>query len=124
VHAERRQALRDESPDASEPDDAGSLLVELDAGVLAALPLAGPQRCRRRWNVPRGREQKSYGQLGGADDVRLWRIDHHDARLRGCPDVDVVQAHTGASDDLELPSRRENLGVNLGRAANEDRVDV
>ena len=35
-----RQPLGDEHADPAEADDADGLLVELDAGVLAALPLA------------------------------------------------------------------------------------
>ena len=42
VHAEGGQPLRDQHADPAEADDADGLLVELDAGVLAALPLALP----------------------------------------------------------------------------------
>ena len=46
VHAEGGQPLRDEHADAAEPDDADGLLVQLDAGVAAALPLR-PGSARR-----------------------------------------------------------------------------
>ena len=46
VHAERREPLGDQDADPAEPDDADGLLVELDAGVLRALPLAVAQRRR------------------------------------------------------------------------------
>ena len=44
--------------------------------------------------------------------------------LRGGGDVDVVEADTGAGDDLEALGGGERLGVDLGRAADQDRVDV
>ena len=44
LHAEGAQPLRDEDADPAEADDADDLLGELDAGVLAALPLAVLQR--------------------------------------------------------------------------------
>ena len=39
-------------------------------------------------------------------------------------DVDVVQTDAGAGDDLELLRGGERLGVDLGRRADQDRVDV
>ena len=101
VHAERRQPLGDQRADAAEADDAGGLLVELDAGVLAALPLPLLEGCVGRRDVAGGGEQQADGQLGGAHDVGLRRVDDHHAGLRRGLDVDVVQADAGAGDDLE-----------------------
>ena len=44
LHAEGRHPLGDQDADAAEADDAEGLLAQLDAGVLAALPLAVLQR--------------------------------------------------------------------------------
>ena len=101
VHAERRQPLGDQRADAAEADDAGGLLVELDAGVPAALPLPLLERRVGRRDVAGGGEQQADGELGGADDVGLRRVDDHDAGLGRRLDVDVVQADAGAGDDLE-----------------------
>ena len=38
--------------------------------------------------------------------------------------VDVVEADTGAGDDLEPVGGGQRLGVHLGRGAHQDRVDV
>ena len=105
LHAERAEPLGDEDADPAEPDDADGLLVELDAGVLDALPLPLLQRRAGGRDVPGGGEQQADGQLGGADDVGGRRVDDHDAGLGGLLDVDVVEADTGAGDDLE-PARR------------------
>ena len=59
VHAERRQPLGDEHADAAEADDADGLLVELDAGVLRALPLAVAQRGVGRADVAGGGEHQA-----------------------------------------------------------------
>ena len=124
VHAERREALGDEHADAAEADDADGLLVELDAGVLRALPLAVAQRGVGRADVARGGEQQADGELGGADDVGGRRVHDHHAGLGGGLDVDVVEADPGAGDDLEPRGRGERLGVDLGGGADQDRVDV
>jgi hypothetical protein len=124
VHAERGQPLRDQSTDAAQPDDACGFLIELDAGELGSLPLAVLQRCGCRGDVPGCGDQEPHRQLGSADDVGLWRIDHHDASLGGRPYIDVVQAHSRPGDDLEPARGGEDLDVDLGRAADQDRVDI
>ena len=60
--------------------------------------------------------------LGGRDDVRLRCIDDHHAPLGGGGDVDVVESDPGASDDHQVGRGREELGVDLGRRADDQRV--
>ena len=103
LHAEGRHPLRDQHADAAETDDAERLLAELDAGVLAALPLAVLQRGVGLRDVPGGGDQQAARQLGGGDDVGGGSVDHHDAGLGGGRDVDVVEPDARAGDDLELP---------------------
>ena len=69
-HTEGAQPLRHQHPDLAEADDAQGLLEQLDAGVLAALPLAAAQGGARRRDVASGGQQQADGELGGADDVR------------------------------------------------------
>ena len=71
-----------------------------------------------------GGEQQRDGELGGADDVGGRRVDDHHAGLGGGLHVDVVQADTGAGDDLQLLRGGQRLGVHLGGAADQDGVDV
>ena len=124
LHPEGAEPLRDEHADAAEADDPDGLLVELDAGVLRALPLAVAQRRVGRADVAGGGEHERDGELGGADDVGRRGVDDHHAGLGGGLDVDVVEADTGAGDDLEAGRGRERLGVHLGGRADQDRVDV
>ena len=123
-HAERREPLGDEQPDAPEADDADGLVGELDAGELRALPLAGLERGARGRDVAGAGEQQGDGELRGAHDVRGRGVDDHDAGLRGGLDVDVVEADAGARHDLEPRSGGDGLGVDLRGRADEDRVDV
>ncbi len=74
--------------------------------------------------VAGGGEHQRHGELGGADDVGGRRVDDHHAGLGGGLDVDVVETDAGAGDDLEVAGRGERLGVHLGGAADQDRVDV
>ena len=123
-HPEGLQALRDESADAAEADDADSLLVELDAGVLGALPetLGETRVCDR--DVPGEAQDVPDRELGRGDDVGGGRVhDHHAGG--GCGlDVDVVEADAGAGDHLEVRRRGDRLGVDVGRGTDEDRVGV
>ena len=77
-----------------------------------------------RGDVAGRREEQGHGELGGGRDVGGRCVDDHDAGLRGRLDVDVVEADTGAGDDLELLRGGDRLGVHLRGRADEDRVDV
>ncbi len=124
VHAERGQPLRDEYADAPEADDAERLLVELDAGVPAALPLPPRQGRMGRTDVARGGQHQCDGELGGTDDVGGRRVDDEYAVLGGRLDVDVVQADTGPGDDLEALRCGQGFPVDLRGGADQDGVDV
>ena len=121
-NADSRCATR--TPIRPSPTIPTRLLVELDAGVLAALPLTPAQGCVRGGDVSRSGEQQADRELGGADDVGGRCVDDHDTRLGGLPDVDVVETDAGAGDDLEPLGGSQGLGVDLRGAAHEDRVDV
>src|SRR5699024_8630843 len=118
------QALGDQLADPAEADDADGLLQQLDAGELLALPATGldggvgPAQVAQRGEDQRDRE------LRGGDDVRGGGVDHHDARGGGGVHVDVVQAHAGAGDDLELGGGGVDLGIDLGRGADQQGVGV
>ena len=75
-------------------------------------------------HVAGDREQQRDGVLGGADDVRLRRVDHHDAAAGRGLDVDVVEPDAGPGDHLQLRRGSERLGVDRGRAADDHRVGV
>ena len=124
VHAEGGQPLGDEHADAAEADDADGLLVELDAGVAAALPLPPGERGVGGADVPGGGEHQRDGELGGADDVGGGGVDDQDAALGRGLDVDVVQSDTGAGDDLEPLGGGQRLRVDLGGRADQDGVGV
>ena len=68
-HAEPTSALGDELSDPAEAEDPQRLLVQLGAGELGALPLAGGQRRVRLRNVARERQQQRHRVLGGRDHV-------------------------------------------------------
>ena len=114
----------DEGADPAQADDAGGLLVELDAGVLAALPLPLLEGGVGRRDVPGRRQQQPDRELGGADDVRLRGVDDHDAGEGGRLDVHVVEADPCAGHHLEVARRGQRLGVHLGGAADEQGVRV
>ncbi|GAA3130434.1 hypothetical protein GCM10017687_52300 [Streptomyces echinatus] len=124
LHAEGGHALRDQGADAAEAHDTEGLLGQLDAGVLAALPLGVLQRGVGLRDVAGGGEQETAGQLGGGHDVGGRGVDDHHACLGGGGDVDVVQADTGPGDDLELVRGGDGLGVDLGGRADQDRVHI
>ena len=71
LHAERREPLGDEHADPAEADDADGLLVELDAGVARALPLAVLERGVRR--ARRGGPRRASARRRARRRRRCWR---------------------------------------------------
>ncbi len=124
LHAKRRQPLRHQHPDPTQPDHADGLAGHLDAGELRSLPLPALERGVGRSDIAGAGKQQSNRVLGGGDDVRRRRVDHHDAAGGRSRYVDVVQTDAGPSHDLEPVGRRQRLGVDLGGAADDDGVDV
>ena len=122
VHAEALRARRDELADAPEAEDPERLVHHLDAGELRALPLARCQARVRLRNVARQREQQRHRVLGGGDDVRLRRVGDDDPALGRRGNVDVVHADAGPADHLELLRPLDQLGGDLRRRADDQRV--
>lgn len=102
LHAKGGGTLGNKQADVTGAEDAERLVLELLARELGAIPLAflhGRARCR---GVTCGGEHERHGLLGSGHDVGERRVAHDDAALGGSLAVDVVDAHAGAADDLEL----------------------
>ena len=62
--------------------------------------------------------------LGGGGGVAGGSVDDDDALFGGGIDGDVVDADAGAADDLAPPVLGDDVGLDLGLAAHEERVVV
>ena len=121
-HPERAGARRDQLADPAEAEDPKRLLVQLDAGELRALPLAGGQRRVGLRDVARQRQQQRHRVLGGGHDVGLRRVGDDDPALGGGLDVDVVDADPGAPNRAQAGRLLDQLGGQLGCRADQDAV--
>jgi hypothetical protein len=124
VHVERRQPLGDEHADAAETEHADGLALQLDAGVLGALPLALLEGRVPLRNVPSGGQKQRDRVLGGGDDVGGGGVDHHHPGLGGGLHVDVVESHARPGHHPQPVRVLEHLGGDLGRTPHDQRVDV
>ena len=121
-HPEPQRAPRDLLPDPAEAEHAERLAGELDAAVRAPFPAALLERGVRLRDVPRERDEQADGVLGGGDDRGLRRVRHDDPAPRRRVDVDVVDAHARAPDHLQPLGALDQVGGQLGRRADDDRV--
>ena len=124
THPESERAMRDLPPDPSKAEDAERLAGDLDSREPRAIPGAGLQRSMRLRNVADEREHEGDRMLGRGVDRRLRRVRHDDPASRGCLDVHVVDADSGAPDDSESCRALDERGVERRRRAHDDRVEV
>jgi hypothetical protein len=122
LHSEPECAPRDLLADPAEAEDADRLLRELDPSPLRPLPAAALERCVCLRDVARKGNEQTDGVLGGRDDVRLGRIRDDDPAAGRGVDVDVVHTHSGAADDLHRVRLVDEIGRQLGRRPDDDRV--
>ena len=124
VHVEGLGALGDELADAAEADHAQRLAIELVAAVARTRPFAADERPVCLGHVSKQRQGQRQRVLGRRDRVRLWRVGDDDSALGGGRDIDVVDACAGAADRLHAIGARDQLGGQLGRRADQDRVEL
>ena len=89
---------------------------------LRALPATLLQRRVGLRDVARERDDQADRLLGGRDDRRLGRVRDDDPAPRRRLDVDVVDTDAGAADHLQVRRALDQVGRELRRRANHDRV--
>ena len=109
-------------PDPAETEHAERLALELDPAVAPALPASLLQRRVRLRNVARKRDQQADRVLGRGDDGRLRRVRDDDSAACGRLDVDVVDPHPSSADHLQAVCAADDLGGQLRRRPDHDRV--
>ena len=124
LHPEADRAAGDLLADPAEAEHAERLPLELDAAPLRPLPAALLERGVRLRDVARERDHQPDGLLGGRDDRRLRCVRDDDAASRRGLDVDVVDADAGAPDHLQVRRALDQVGGELRRRADHDRVVV
>ena len=106
--------------DATEADDAQDLAPDLHAHEVAATPLAALEGGVRLGDVAGEGEDKGNGVLGGGHGVARGGVDDGDAASCGGFQVDVVDAHAGSAHDLEVRPGFQDVGGDLGVAADDE----
>ena len=122
AHAEPERPPRDLAADPAEAEHAERLVGELDPAPARALPAALLQRRVRLRDVAGERDEQPDRVLGGRDDGRVGRVRDDDPPPRRRVDVDVVDADAGAADHLQPLGALDQVGGQLRRRADDDRV--
>jgi len=116
-HPECGGALGDDPTDVAETDDPDGLIAHFNADELIAVPFTALQRRDGLGNVARQRHHQSDRMLAGGHIVAARRVHHDDALFCRSIRVDVLVAHTSAADHFEIFSGFDQVGGNLGAAA-------
>ena len=123
-HIERLQSPRDGRADAAEADQSGDAADEFCADEGGALPAVGAQAGVGLDEVARSGEHERDGQLCGGDGVAAAGVEDGHAALGSGVEIDVVNTDAGASDRAELGRGRDQVGVHLRPAADDQRIGV
>src|SRR5207249_3994810 len=95
---------------------------QLRADEPVALPLALAQAAVGGGDVAGQGRHQGDGVLGGAERVAAGRVHDDDALARGGGDVDVIDADAGADDGPQASRVVEQVGGDLGGAADDHGV--
>ena len=123
-HLQSAGPFGDQKADAPEADDAQRLAGQLDAAVLGTVPATLLEGAMGLGDVARAGHDHGDRVLGGRQHVAGRRVDYDDAALGRGLDVDVVDPDPGAADHLEVGGRLDDLGGDLGRRADDQRIVV
>ena len=123
-HAEGPRAQRHLVADSPQARDAERLPAELVPEEALLLPAALLHRSIGGGHQARQRQHERQRVLRDADAVGPGRVDDEDAARAGGRDIDVVHAGAGAGHNPQLRRGFEQPGVDLRRAANDQRVGV
>jgi hypothetical protein len=122
AHAERARPSRDLAADASCTHQTQRLAVQLGAREALPVPLTVLHRAVGRRDPADTGEDERKREFGSGNRVAGGRIEHRDAALRSCIDINVVDADTRATDHLERVGVLQRLARDAGAAAYDDRV--
>ncbi len=108
AHTERDGAARELGADAAHAEDAERLVIQFDAFVFFAIPLAGLHAGIGLGNAAGNAHDEGKRVLGGRDRVAAGGVHHDYAVAGGGIDVHVVHTDARTADDFEFRSGIEN----------------
>ena len=124
AHLEPARAPGDLLADPAEADEPERLVGELEPGEAGALPAPLLERAVCLRDLAGEGEQQPEGVLGRRHDRGLRGVGDDDPALRRGGEIDVVHPHPGPADHLEAVGALDQVGRQLRRAADDDRVVV
>ena len=119
-----RAARGDFLADSSEPAEAERLAAQLRAGQLLLVPDAALHRGVGGGHRARQRQHQRQRVLGDADAVAAGRVHDENAPRAGRGEIDVVDSGSGAGNHPKFGRGGEQPLVDLGRAADDERVGL
>ena len=108
----------------AQADDAQHLVAHLNSHERAPPPLAAAEGLVGLRNVAGQRHHQRNGMLCCGNGVARWSVDHRYALAGRRLKIDVVNAHSGASNHLEFLSGLNDLRSSLGLAPDHERFVV
>jgi len=124
MHFQADGAGRDNRTDIAAADDAERLSGDLDSHEAVLFPLAGAGGCVGFRQLPRDSEHQRDGVFCRGDRIAERRVHDDDTAARSRRNIDIIDADTGATDDLELFGGGNQLFRDLGGRTDRQTVII
>ena len=122
IHSEAPGSFGDKFPNASQPNDAQRLPVELDANEFIATPFTGFHGSVCLGDIAADGQHQGQREFSRGHAVCAGRI-HDDDASHGCSlHIDVIDPYARATDNPKLCGGRQDAGRHLGAATNDKSV--
>ena len=122
AHLQALGAVGDDAADIAGADQPQHLAGDFHAHEAVLFPLAGLGAGIGRGQFARQRQHQRDGMFGGGDGIAEGRVHHDHAGAGGGGNVHIVHADAGAAHNLQVLRRLQDIGGQLGGAADGDAV--
>ncbi len=123
-HLQPQRPLHHQAADLAGADHAKGLAGDLNAEKTVLFPASGLGRAAGLGDLPGQRHEHGDGMFGGGGGAAEGGIHHHHPLAVGGGKIHVLDADSGAADDLEPAGCREDLGGHLGSAAHHQGLGI
>ena len=122
LHVKCQCTLCNTTADTAHTDNAQSLALQLNTGVLLAVPLTLLESFISNCNITGHSHHHSEGMLSSGDGITTWGVDYDDTTSSSSRYINVINTYTSTANNLQVLSSCDYLSGNFGSRANDKSI--